>query len=596
MIDNSFWNQRVQVTQAATLPAMYSQMKQTGRWDAMRLTWKKGDENEPHIFWDSDIAKVVESACYALRGLEDPELSKQFKSWIDDAVDMIKKAQQPDGYINIHFTVVEPENRWKDVAHMHELYCAGHLLEAAIAHHEVTKSNEFLDVMCRYIDYICTVFGPGKNQLHGYPGHPEIELALVRLLSIRNEPRYLSLLKFFVDERGKNGGEFYSQEAKNLGIDPMNFVPGKFNTGKPWPDAPCFWYMQAEAPIRELTEIKGHSVRAMYLLAGVEGLANFTKDSTLNDAVDRLWRNMIDTKFYIHGGIGAVHQWEGFAPEHDLPLDCYAETCASLAILFLSKQILNRKLDGEIPRVMERALYNDAIGGVSLDGKSFYYDQPLVGRGMKRSSWFEVSCCPPNLARVLNSLDFYAYTERDDIFAINMWMGGKHHSKDVSATITSDYPSRGNIEIDLVTERELEFALYLPDTQYISNIEGKVVDGYLRFTPRKWNTKISVSYDIKPKIVHPSSKVSSTKGMVAIERGPFVYGVEQSGSSIPLNQISLSESSKFSEELVTVEGTTFVALNLQSEDNEKVQFVPYFVLGNRVPGEDFRVYVNEQSD
>lgn len=193
----------------------------------MRLTWKKGDPNEPHIFWDSDFAKFTEGACFAWRGAkEDPEMGQKFRAWVNDAaVDMVQMLNSLM-YINVHFTVVEPEMRWRDIANTHELYCAGHLLKAVIAHHQVTGSNEFLDTMCRYMDYISKVFVPGPGQLHGYPGHPDIELALVRLRSVRNEERYLDLLKYFVNERDKGGGEFYNQRVRDLEIDPMKLVPG----------------------------------------------------------------------------------------------------------------------------------------------------------------------------------------------------------------------------------------------------------------------------------------------------------------------------------------------------------------------------------
>lgn len=560
----------------------------------MKLTWKKGDPNEPHIFWDSDIAKVVESACYALLHMDkdDPQY-KTFEGWIDDAIDMIEKAQGKDGYINIYYSVVAPEMRWKDVAHQHELYCAGHLLEAAIAHHQVTGSDRFLDIMCRYLDYICTVFGPADGQLHGYPGHPEIELAIVRLLPIRNEKRYLDLLQYFVDERGHNGGSFYDDEARNLGLNPMEFIPGLHYKGNPWPDPPCHWYMQAHAPIREQVKILGHSVRALYLLAGVQGLANITKDKTLEDAVDRLWRNMVDTKLYIHGGIGAKHEWEGFAGDYELPLDCYAETCASIAILFLGKHMLESKLDGEIPNVMERALYNDVIGGVSLDGTSFYYDQPLVGRGLKRSNWFECSCCPPNLARLLNSLDMYAYTIQDDTVAINMWIAGAFESQGVKISVETEYPLQGTASIHVSSDREIDLAIYVPDSSCQSSVPSTLSKGYLRFPKKKWDETIALRYDMVPRIVRPDPRVEATKGTLAIERGPFVYGLEQSSSPVPVKDVTFSPNVQLTEQLVTIQDTPVVALNIPVASGVHAQLLPYFVLGNRVPGEDFVVFFPE---
>lgn len=593
-INDPFWNQRIAVTRSATLPAIYDQLKKTGRWDAMRLTWKKGDSNEPHIFWDSDIAKLVESLCFAVMHMDKADKQYQgFMAWIDDAIDMIGKAQRPDGYINIHFTVVEPENRWTDVAHQHELYCAGHLLESAVAHYELTKSTKYLDIMCKYIDYICKVFGPGEGQLHGFPGHEEIELALVKLYKYRPENRYLDMLTYFVEQRGHNGGKFYDQEAINKGIDPMKFIPGR--PGLNWPNPPCHWYMQAEDEIRNLKEINGHSVRAMYYLTGVQGLANINKDQTLTDAVNRLWRNMIDKKFYVHGGIGAIASWEGFGKNYELPLDCYAETCASLGILFLGQRRLENKLDSEVCRVMERALYNDAIGGVSLDGTSFFYDQPLYGKGLKRSDWFEVSCCPPNLSRLLNSLERYAFTEHENSLSLNMWMGGTYETDKIKATIRTDYPLHGNISIELKSNEQVGFALVAPPTDYTINIAGDLEkDGYIHFTPREWNTIITVSYTVTPHIKRPDSNVEATKSMLYVERGPFVYGLEQTSCPVPVKDITISESTKLVEETVTVQTATIVALNMELPNGKTAQLLPYFVLGNRVPGEDFVLFFPEK--
>lgn len=595
-IDSSFWNQKINVTRTATLPAIHDNLKKTGQWDALRLKWKKGELQEPHIFWDSDLAKAIESLCYALGHMSPNDQGYlEFQKWVEDAVDMISKAQHPDGYINSYFTVVKPEDRWKDIAHKHELYCAGHLLEAAVAHYKLTGETSLLDVMCKYIDYICTVFGPAPDQLHGYPGHQEIELALVKLYKIRPEERYLDLLKYFIEERGRNDGEFYKDEARKNGVDPMEWFPGE-DSKVTFPDKPCFWYMQADQPLRELNEIKGHSVRAMYYLCGAQGLANLTGDASLTAAVSKMFNNMVECKLYIHGGIGAVHLWEGFSGNYELPLECYAETCASIGIMFLGQQMLQNKLDSHITKVMERALYNNIIGGVSLDGTSFFYNQPLIGCNLKRSDWFDTSCCPPNVSRLLNSLTDYVYTESNDgsVVSTNFWIGSVFKGAKLNVKIQSDYPIVGKVTATLNSVEPVEYNIIAPNANDTKISEGGVLkdDGYIHFGPKKWNNEtITIEYDIKPKIITPDSRVKYTEGTLAVERGPFVYGVEQSMSPLPVGEITLSKDSKFKEKMIEIKGTKIPALDLEVGDGKVATLIPYFALGNNHPGEDFRVYL-----
>lgn len=598
-VDNtSFWAERVGVTRTNTLPAIYDQMKRTGRWDALRLTWKHGDDNKPHIFWDSDFAKAVESCCYALQDMDpqDP-LYKTFYGWIDDAIDMVEKAQGSDGYINTYYTVVEPDKRWTDVAHQHELYCAGHLLEAAIAHYQLTGKTRFLDIMVRYVHYIREVFGSGPGQKQGYPGHEEIELALLRLYEVKPEKEFLDLLKHFVEYRGHNNGEFYAQEAIAKGIDPMEYIPKDFaqENSRSWPDAPQYWYMQAHKPIREQDEIRGHSVRAMYLLAAVQGLGNVVSDESLHKAVNTLWRNMIDKKFYIHGGIGAIASWEGFGDNYELPLDCYAETCASIGILFLGKRMLENGPNGEVSKIMSRALYNNVIGGASLDGKSFYYDQPLIGNGHKRSDWFDVSCCPPNFSRLMNSLGDYALTRsKDNVLSLNLYIGGKYTTNVADVSVTSKYPNEGHVTVSVEPKSSISFALALPQTSYkATGPQGEEKDGYLYFNNISNPLTIQLAFDIKPVIVQSDPNIESTKNKIAIERGPFVYGLEQIDSPTPLANLKVPKDLKLEEHPITIQNTQIIALKA-TINGQKYQFVPYFVLGNRSPGDKFKVWLETQ--
>lgn len=601
-IDQStFWAQRASITRTNTLPAVYEQMKSTGRWDSLKLKWKPGDDNQPHHFWDSDIAKALESLCYALRHLSpsDP-LAQKFQTWIDDAIDMIEKAQHPDGYINTYFTVVEPGKKWTDLAHMHELYCAGHLLEAAIAHYSLTGKTRFLDIMLRYINHIRDVFGPEKGQKKGYCGHEEIELALVRLYEIKPEPEYLELLKYFVEYRGADYGEYYAQEAVANGYDPDKYI----DRDGQYPNPPQYWYMQAHCPIREQDEIVGHSVRALYFLTGVEGLANITDDGSLHDAVYKQWRNMIDKKFYAHGGIGAKELWEGFGENYELPLDCYAETCASIALIFLGKRMLERKLDGEVSRVMSRALYNDVIGGASLDGRSFYYDQPLVGNGHKRSDWFEVSCCPPNFTRLFNSLEDYVITKSSSssssVLSLDLYISGCYESDLADITVSTKYPEFGNVSVDIKpkTSSGLNFAVALPGSKNYecSSDAGKEKNGYLYFNGISQQFSFELKFDVSPVLTQPDPNVKATEGKVLIERGPFIYGIEQIDCPIPLSEFTVpKEGLDLKEKYIEIENTAVTAL-VTTFKGQEYQFVPYFVLGNRKPGDKFITWLDVETN
>ncbi|EPQ50879.1 DUF1680-domain-containing protein, partial [Gloeophyllum trabeum ATCC 11539] len=295
-------------------------MKETGRWDNLKLQWREGDPNKPHRFWDSDVAKWLEAACYSLIEHPDPALARL----VEEAVDLFRGAQQEDGYLNSYYTVVEPGRRWTNVAWSHEMYCAGHLLEAALAHHEYTHSMRLLGPALKYIEHIRSVFGPGEDQKHGYPGHQCLELALLRAYETTHDPSLLDLAQYFIEERGQKRAyrddseawqkHYYDIEAEARGEDA--FV-GPMRRG-----GDRFEYMQADKPIREMTKegIRGHSVRAMYWLTAVAGLARLTKgeDGTLKAVAEALWANTTERKMHVTGGLGAIGEWEGFGPDYFL--------------------------------------------------------------------------------------------------------------------------------------------------------------------------------------------------------------------------------------------------------------------------------------
>ena len=367
------------------------------------------------VFQDSDVAKWIEAVGYSLQSHPDSEL----EAAVDSIIDIIEKAQQPDGYLNTHFTIKQPDKRWTNLHECHELYVAGHMIEAAVAYHEATGKKKLLDIMCRFADYIDTVFGPEPEKIHGYDGHQEIELALVKLYRATGNERYLKLSKYFIDERGKEPN-FFNIEWEKRGR--YSFWT---NTVSKKPDLK---YCQAHKPVREQKSAVGHAVRAVYMYAGMADIAAETGDNELMDACRVLWDNIVSKQMYITGGIGSTHHGEAFTFDYDLPNDTiYAETCASIGLIFFANRMLNIEQKSIYADVMERALYNNVLGAMSLDGKRFFYVNPLEvwpeaseknpGRfhvKPVRQKWFACACCPPNVARLLTSLNNYIYSKNNN--------------------------------------------------------------------------------------------------------------------------------------------------------------------------------------
>ncbi|RYO96658.1 hypothetical protein DL765_011520 [Monosporascus sp. GIB2] len=405
--------------------AQLRQLRETGRYDAFRLRWQPAYDVDRDrwpcprpVFWDSDVAKWLEGACYLLAaGPYDPEVDAA----VCELAAMIRSAQQEDGYLNVYFTVVAPERRWTDIRDMHELYNAGHLIEAALAHSKYYKTDFLIEVAEKYVRYIRSVIGPEEGRLHAYPGHPEVELALLRLHAATGSADALQLARYFVEERGnptgQDGEHFYDWEARRRGDSPWKRPDA-------YPVSGEHWHNQSHAPILEQRSIEGHAVRAMYLLTGVADLlclensnmADGKKDAYF-EALTGLWDNMVDRKMYLTGGIGAMKQWKGFGIDYFLPQGsdeggCYNETCASIGTVMLAERLLHLDLDARYGDIMELCLYNNIMTGMGLDGASFTYANQLASseaQPSRRERWFEVSCCPPNLMRLFGSLGGYLW-------------------------------------------------------------------------------------------------------------------------------------------------------------------------------------------
>ena len=549
---DSFWDLRRNAIRNSTIPFQLDMLKKTGRYDAFKLEWKPIYGDPPpswpvpkHLFWDSDVAKWIEGAVYFLEEEKDSSINEA----VGQLVDWIGKAQQPDGYLNIHFTVVEPDKRWSNLRDLHELYNCGHLIEAALSHHQHYGNDDLLDPLKKYADLLCKKFGPGPDQRHGYPGHPELELALIRLSERTGDIKYRNLATYFITERGNpkgvNGQHFYDVETQARG-DHINMRPNCF------PMARSYWYQQAHKPLLEQETIEGHSVRAMYLLTSVADMALYDSDfrKIYMPVLERLWSNMVQKKMYLTGGIGAIDQWEGFGIDYFLPQSadeggCYAETCASIGVMMLAERMLQLDLDAKYADVLELNLYNAVLTSVSLDGKAFTYVNQLGssdGNPSKREEWFDCACCPPNVTRLIGTLGGYVWTHREkgpSTVHINVHLY-------TSATLTFEafgkraqlvqrtkWPWVGEVEFELVPDETLDISLHLRIPQWADSWSlepslpgASITKGYLEI-PSFWvkeNTYFKLSIPIKPRYISPH--FFTGQSVAAVARGPLVYCAE----------------------------------------------------------------------
>ena len=613
-VEDSFWAPRIQINREQTIPHEYKQCEDTGRIDAFSLNWKPGMEPKPHYFWDSDVAKWIEAASYSLATHPDPELD----ALLDEVVEKVAGAQQEDGYLNIYFTVVEPEKRWANLGMWHELYCAGHLMEAAVAHFEATGKRTLLDVICRYADYIDSIFGPGKRD--GCPGHEEIELALVKLYHATGEQRYLKLSQFFLDQRGQRPS-FFKREMEKLEDARANRhffgEEDDFNTR----------YCQDHLPVREQSEVVGHAVRAMYLYCGMADVANETGDQGLLDACERLWDNVCRKRMYITGGIGPSRHNEGFTGDYDLPNEsAYAETCAAVGLVFWNHRLLQLQGDGRFADVMERSLYNGTISGVSLDGRKFFYVNPLESGGNHhRQDWFGCACCPPNIARLIASIGGYIYSEAEGEAYVHLYVQGSGNlrvsGQQVVLRQETDYPWDGRIRISVSPEMPTVFGLNLRIPGWSRNatltVNGEAMDvkaatvlGYAQIE-REWNPDDQVELVLPMPVervdAHPA--IRQDTGCVALQRGPVVYCLEQVDNPVPLHRVAVPRDAglepSFEKNLlggVTVIRGEALAVDDSDWDNTpyraeparlkpfQITAVPYYAWDHREPGE-MRVWI-----
>jgi DUF1680 family protein len=579
-VTDAFWGPRLRTNREVTVEANLRQCEVTGRIKNFAVA--AGLEPGKHqglVFDDSDVYKVLEGVAYTLAGRRDPALEKR----AERIIDLIAAAQQPDGYLNTYFTLVQPQERWKHLRSSHELYCAGHLIEAAVAYHQATGKRKLLDVAVRLADHIDRTFGPGRRR--DTSGHEEIELALVKLYRTTGEKRYLALAQFFLDVRGTGQGRRLFGE-----------------------------YAQDHKPVRQQTEVVGHAVRAMYLYCAMADVAALTGDQGLWNALEKIWHDVTGRKMYVTGGIGPSASNEGFTVPYDLPNDsAYAETCAAIGMALWNHRMFLRSGDGKYADVLEREVYNGLLAGVSLGGDRFFYTNPLGSAGKHhRVAWFHCACCPPNLVRYLPAIGERVWACRgNDVWAV-LYVGSKASvplaEGKVGLTEETNYPWDGKVRITVEPGKDLAFGLNLRVPGWCRSRPAVTVNGvpwkgeepvrgYLRLF-RTWRAGDVVELDLPMPVerVHADPRVKADVGRVALQRGPVVYCLEGADNHGHVRNLSLPRtatlSARFEKGLlggvVVVRGTALSAVRHGSERTTRAvpfQAVPYFAWDNRQPGE-----------
>ena len=573
-INDNFWSPRLSKHVSATLPVCIDQIEnQTGRIRNFENAAKGEGEHSGIFFDDSDVYKALEGMAYSLINNPDPELEKKADEWIDK----FAAAQQPDGYINTFYTLTGLDKRWTNMD-KHEMYCAGHMIEAGVAYYQATGKRKLLDVCIRMTDHMMSQFGPGKR--HWVPGHEEIELALVKLYQTTQEQKYLDFAYWLLEERGHGHGTMGDE--------------GKWNPV----------YYQDIVPVRQLTDISGHAVRCMYLYCGMADVAALKNDTGYIAAMDRLWDDVVHRNMYITGGVGSSHDNEGFTEDYDLPnLDAYCETCASVGMVLWNQRMNQLTGDSKYIDVLERSLYNGALAGISLGGDRFFYVNPLESKGdHHRQEWYGCACCPSQLSRFLPSIGNYIYASSDEALWVNLYIGNTGQIRigetDILLTQETDYPWDGSVKLTISTSQPLEkeIRLRIPNwcKTYDLSINGKRINvseekGYAVIKDWKSQDVIALDMDMPVEIVAADPHVKENFGKRAIQRGPLVYCMEEIDNPVYFDQIQLSPSTTFQTAFASdiLNGIKTIKTNGRAQS---ATFIPYYAWDNRKAGK-MRVWI-----
>lgn len=582
-ITGGYWKARQDINCSVTLKAVYDRFNETGRFEALKCDLRDGDTNIPHIFWDSDVAKWIEGASYILHSGK----NDQAVEIIENAIDLIIKNSDENGYFNSHFLVAEKENRFR-LRECHELYCAGHLIEAAVAYYELTGKDRFLNAVKKYADYIERAFKIDNTAAFITPGHPEIELALVRLYKATGEKRYIELAKYFIDKRG-NCDE-----------------PGIYTD---WANE---YYSQDEIPVRERKTAEGHCVRALYLMCAAADIAYIYKDNDLKTACERFFDSIVNKRMYITGGVGSSNMGESFTIDYDLPnRTAYAETCAAISLAMFAERMLKFGADSRYSDIIERTMYNGIMSGISLDGKSFFYENPLeidpdfnnINTSTKvkerfpitqRVEVFDCSCCPPNIMRFVASISGLIYGFDDNTVYINQYMNSEGDVNGIKISQKTDYPNNGKITVRCNSNKK-QIAFRIPCWCKSFNINKKysIKNGYA-YVDLDSEENIELELDMPVRIISANRRIHSDAGRIAVMRGPVVYCAEGIDNGADIKSIALPAESVFelaeSEFLLPILKTEayrpFESDSLYYEavdDYEKIPLtlIPYYAFANR---------------
>jgi DUF1680 family protein len=579
-----------------------------------------------YVFQDSDTAKWIEAAACSLVWRPDPAL----EATLDGAIEIIRNAQQADGYLDTYYIINGLGKRWTNLRDNHELYCMGHFIEAAAAYYEARGKRKLLDAMIKYVDCVDRHIGAEEGKLHGYPGHEIAEMALVRLYGITKNARHLALAKYFIDERGK-APLFFAEETKRNG--------GGFY----WQDSYVqYQYYQAGKPVREQHAAEGHAVRAVYLYSGMADAARLTGDGKLLAACEALFANIAKKQMYITGGIGQSAYGEAFSYDYDLPNDtAYAETCASIGLAFFARRMAEIAPRGAYADVIEKALFNGILSGMSLDGQSFFYVNPLEAlpeaslkdRRMghvkiERQKWFPCACCPPNLARIIASLGNYVHSANGDSVFTHLYIGSEAKiavgGKSVGLKIETDYPWGGRVNIGFTMDgsgASFAYGFRIPawNAKREVTLNGEkagvtVKDGYA-YINREWHTgdTLSIAFDMPVTVVEANPHVRADANKAAVMRGPVVYCLEEKDNGAELYKLRL-ENPAAREWTVEHDGSLlggvtviscrgkrekdwpgddlYRAAEAPEYEGQTLRFIPYYAWANRGAGE-MAVWVNK---
>lgn len=588
-ITGGLWKEKQTLLRTTTARAIYDRFRDTGRIGAFGCAWREGMPHRPHVFWDSDVAKWIEGVAYLTETKREPEL----EALCDDIIDNLVAHQTADGYYNSYFLTVEPGARFTRRGE-HELYCAGHLMEAAVAYYRATGKRKLLDAMCRYADYIDRRFRVERNTGFVTPGHEEIELALVRLSECTGEGQYLALAKFFLDERGKRPEPLFTDGTEN----PL--------------------YHQSHRPVREQTEAEGHAVRAVYLYCAMADVAEKTGDEGLLAACRALFDDIVTKKMFVTGGIGSSSCGEAFTVAYDLPnLLAYTESCAALGLALFAGRMQKTAPDSRYADTVERVLYNGFLSSLSLDGKSFFYENPLevipylpqrdksrsVGAihwpQSQRSEVFDCSCCPPNILRFIASIGNFLYSTDADTLYVQQYMASKADvvvgGRTLHVTQKTRYPESGRVHIT-VTGGDVRLAVRVPG--WCDSYAGPTERGYAYFDVKDGET-VTPDFGMKARLVEARPEAVFDCGRYAVMRGPVVYCMEGIDNGEFLRDVRIDARARFAAGRHPTLGVPMLTVRAWRRETApdtplysarraplapfRATFIPYYAFANRGP-------------